>query len=105
MTKKKRFMLIQLGPYRNCLLFIKKRKKCFSIVLNIFFVFLCIFYGICNKFLKFLKDLANISIILSFFFFFLSLKINGQHLGINVGPTCKLIFKYQEFTRKFLEFI
>ena len=31
------------------------------------------------------------------------MKINGQHLDINVGPISRLIFKYQELTRKFSE--
>jgi hypothetical protein len=31
------------------------------------------------------------------------MKINGQHSGINIGPTSRLIFKYQELTIKFLE--
>jgi len=30
-------------------------------------------------------------------------EINCQYHGINVGPTSRLIFKYQELTRKFLE--
>jgi len=34
---------------------------------------------------------------------FFSLKINGQYFGINIGPTSKLIFKYQGLTRKFSE--
>jgi len=32
-----------------------------------------------------------------------SLKINGQYFGINIEPTSRLLFKYQELTRKFLE--
>jgi tetrahydromethanopterin S-methyltransferase subunit H len=28
------------------------------------------------------------------------MKINGQHLNINIGPIDRLIFKYQELTRK-----
>jgi hypothetical protein len=31
------------------------------------------------------------------------MKINDQYFGINIGPTSKLIFKYQELTKKFLE--
>ena len=31
------------------------------------------------------------------------MKINGQHSDINIGPTNRLLFKYQEFTRKFSE--
>jgi len=31
------------------------------------------------------------------------MKINYQHLGINVGPIGSLIFKYQELTKNFLE--
>ena len=29
------------------------------------------------------------------------MRINGQYSDINVGPTSKLVFKYQEFSRKF----
>jgi hypothetical protein len=36
------------------------REKIFSIVLENF----CVFFGIYNKFVKFLKDLANVSITL-----------------------------------------
>ena len=31
------------------------------------------------------------------------MKINGQYSGINVVPTNRLVFKYQELTRKFSE--
>ena len=30
------------------------------------------------------------------------MRIDGQYSGINVGPTNRLVFKYQELTRKFL---
>jgi hypothetical protein len=29
------------------------------------------------------------------------MKINGQYPSINVGPINRLVFKYQELTRKF----
>jgi hypothetical protein len=51
---------IRPSSYKNCLLFIKMREKFFSIVLENF----CVFFGIYNKFVKFLKDLANVSITL-----------------------------------------
>jgi hypothetical protein len=28
------------------------------------------------------------------------MRINGQYSGINVGPTSRLVFKYQKLTRK-----
>ena len=31
------------------------------------------------------------------------MRINGQYSNINIGPTSKLVFKYQELTRKFSE--
>ena len=31
------------------------------------------------------------------------MRINGQYYDINIGPINRLIFKYQELTRKFLE--
>jgi len=31
------------------------------------------------------------------------MRINGQYYGIIEGPTSRLIFKYQELTREFLE--
>jgi hypothetical protein len=31
------------------------------------------------------------------------MKINSQHLGINIGPLSKLVFKYQELIRNFLK--
>ena len=31
------------------------------------------------------------------------MRINVQYSGINAGFTSKLVFKYQEFSRKFLE--
>ena len=46
--------------------------------------------------MKFLEDLANISITVSFHFFLFSLKVNGQHSGINVGPISRLVFKYEK---------
>jgi hypothetical protein len=46
---------------------------------------------------KVLKDLTNISITVSFHFFF-SLKVNGQHSSINVGPISRLVFKYEKAT-------
>jgi hypothetical protein len=48
--------------------------------LALFFFKIFVIY---NKFAKFLKDLANISI---------TLKINSQHSGINIKPTSKLVF-------------
>jgi len=33
------------------------------------------------------------------------MKINDQHLGINVGLIGRLIFKYQKLTRNFLELL
>ena len=32
------------------------------------------------------------------------MKINGQYSSINIGPTNRLIFKYQKLTRKFINF-
>ena len=29
--------------------------------------------------------------------------INGQYSGINIGPTSKLVFKYQELTKRISE--
>jgi hypothetical protein len=56
---------IWTNPYKNCILFIKRGEKKFSIVLENFCVFFFLpFFLIYNKLVKFLKDLTNISIIL-----------------------------------------
>jgi len=52
------------------------------------------FLGIYNKFVKFIKNLTYISIILK--------KINSWKLMVNI-LVYRLIFKYQEVTRKFSE--
>jgi hypothetical protein len=65
---KKNYML-HMGQYlykKNCILIYKKREKKFSVVLeNTFVDFpLYLFFGIYIKFVKFLKNLVNISITL-----------------------------------------
>ena len=57
---------IQHNPCKYCILFIKKERKWFlawfyKILALIFFLY---FFGIYNKFVKFLNDLINISITL-----------------------------------------
>jgi len=71
--KKKLFLLVaydsQSLQKKNCTLFIKKRKY-FSIVLEKKNCISLHFYGIYNKFVKFLNDLVNILTTLSFLLFF-----------------------------------
>jgi len=73
--------------------FIYKKRKYFSIVLQKKKCISLHFCGIYNKFVKFLKDLVNISTTLSFFFF-LSLKINCQYSDINVEPIISVVTQF-----------
>jgi hypothetical protein len=60
---------------------------------------LYLFLKIYNKFVKFLKDLTNISITLKI----LIHENYLQHPSINIGPISRVVFKYQELTKKFLK--
>jgi len=80
----------------------KKRENCFSNVLEYFFYFFVFLWNL-QQVYKISKRFGQYFNNPKFSFFF-SLKINGQYFGINIGPTSKLIFKYQGLTRKFSEF-